>query len=278
MSTNQKQTYLNAVDVGFSPLVFQDVNDDVIPFDNSLGTLFVDDFTTLCIGGYITVGTAHTYNYNHGSAFIDLSVSTLALSNATSGEMVATLTATQDVEVNYVAGSNTAAQVEVSTTAPKSWAVEQRVKVSTIATDAGGFFFGVGTYGSAITDTLIDATQLLKTANDFVGFQVAPTAPSTVLAVYKKSGVADASKGTVVAAAHTLVASTYVKFGLKYDAVLNKLSYFVNNVAVGSVSGVNALAAFPTDIKLVMLISGKTGGGSVAPVITVDWIKSVILK
>ena len=159
---------------------------------------------------------------------------------------------------------------------------EARVRFNSFAlvADKNSHFIGMatgGAAGAAITDKMFaDSTGALYGTNDFVGFQRLYAETTALDAMYQASGQTkvDGAVNTDLNAIETLVADTWVKLGLRYQATPRKLAWFVDGVEVCSI-GKTALdaAAFPDATYLQPTIGAKDIAGSSATnmMLDIDW-------
>lgn len=173
------------------------------------------------------------------------------------------------------AAGNTGAEAIISDTSGSDLPLwfECRIKKASIANNSLGFFVGLAEEGLAAQDTLVADTAEVA-SKDLIGFQVLQAAGGTVLAIYRKAGQ---NKQTVLSAAHTLVADTYVKLGFKYnpwDTQGRLIRFFVNGIEdkSGYVSAANiAAATFPDGEELVRLLACRPGTDMAESKMQMDW-------
>lgn len=182
-------------------------------------------------------------------------------------------TAADAVALQYA--GNSGSFVQFSTSLKYAIAFECRVKKSSVTTNDCGFFIGLADEGQAADNTLVDTTGALEDAN-FVGFHVAMgTSAAAVNFVYRKNGQ---TAQTLLAAAATMVADTWVKLGFLYMPLgrvtpSQRLQIFVDGV-VQSTYGTDAnvaAATFPSAVNLSPLMYVKNGSGSNAQTFHADW-------
>ena len=189
-------------------------------------------------------------------AFLDTD-STIALMAAEVGGVLELASAATDNRNPAIAtGGDIAGIVKPYTTTPKKWAIEARLKLSSILDQ--GFFFGVAAIGCCADNGILTDNSGVLIDKNCIGFLVVTAAPATVNAVYKDAGQ---TAVTAAAAVYTLVANTYVKLGMLYTGKGSKaLRYFVNGVEVGSVTkAVCAAVGFPDAEIMTGIVSLKTG-------------------
>ena len=76
----------------------------------------------------------------------------------------------------------------------------------------------------------------------------------------------------------TLAVGTYVKLGMKYKRIDNKLAFYVNNTKQATTKTLGAAAGtdFPDDIGLAPVLA-QTLGASASITMTMDWWRCVQL-
>jgi hypothetical protein len=158
---------------------------------------------------------------------------------------------------------------------------EARVRFNAYAIVASkaSYFIGMatgGAAGAAITDLLFtDSGGALYGTNSFVGFQKLYAESTALDGMYQASGQTkvDGAVNTDLNAIKTLVAATWVKLGLRYQASPRKLTWFVDGDPICSI-GKTALdaAAFPDAVYLQPTIGCKDVAGSSNNItLDIDW-------
>lgn len=153
----------------------------------------------------------------------------------------------------------------ISDTAAEEYglAAEFRIKKASIADNALSFFIGLSEEATAAANALVDDTGVVAD-KDHIGFSCVAAAGETVNWVYKKAGQ---TAQTALAAAHTLVADTYVKLGFLYlptRKASKRIACFVNGVEQSTyITSTNiAAATFPDGEELTFHFATKVGAAA----------------
>ena len=253
---------------GPSPEIWADLPRDIQDFN--VGVYFEDDFVTIPsrLTNTAEAALGETGQYE-GFASDDASVV-----GASDGGGAVTLTpgnASNEAVSLRVGG----AAFKINSTAKKFW-FEARVKFSLI-TDVSGWFIGLreNTATTAVLPLLADGT--LAVGENLLGFHRDETDGDALDVV---SGPDNSAEPTIVIAdAHTLVADTYVKVGMKFDPKDGKLRYFFDGVEHATTTTVTAGtgATQPDDVFLGPIIAGICNTGSPGTA-TLDWWKAAQLS
>jgi len=158
---------------------------------------------------------------------------------------------------------------------------ECRLAVSAITAAKWSIGVGLGEVGMGATDCLfVDTTGALADKN-FCGFVHLKAEGAAVDGAYKADGQTyqDGAVNTDLNALHTLVADTFVKLGIRYQAHPKKLEWYVNGRMVSertsteSSIGQTALdaATFPDDVFVTPIIGAKDIAGDTALSVYLDW-------
>jgi hypothetical protein len=146
---------------------------------------------------------------------------------------------------------------------------EARVKSSTVADTKHGFLVGLS---DALTLTATIPLTALGALGDenLVGFLRAEGDGDQLDCVYKADGVA-AVTVQADAAPSALVADTYVKVGLFYNADTYVLTYYINGVAVGTKTIPSAAGTdFPNDVRLGLIFAVLNATATTPGSVTID--------
>jgi hypothetical protein len=231
---------------------------------SNLGWLYKEHF--LNFGGLVTSNVKYASGWK---TYEDSSGSILQLASEVGGVVrLATAASANNEQEMQAGGVNTGVMGKIYSTSPRKLWYESRVRISAI-TDIS-LFVGLAEEGCAVENTLADTTGELAD-KDMVGFRVILATPAYLDAVYQKtSGGVVAQK----ADAQTVVAATWYKLGMYYDANADLLKYFVNGVQVGSSLDVSAATSgtFPDGEELGPLFAIKTITGAVKN-LDVDWVQ-----
>ena len=230
----------------------------------NLGWIVEDDFNTAHVFASATAANGY-------KTFQDSSATIGPLNTAIGGVLRLSAPATGDTEAEIEAGSGAGGIFAISSTAGAThrfW-YEARVKVSQIASESA--FIGLAKPGWAANSALADTTGAPVSTGAFIGFSLLAAAPTAVDAIYQK---ASTTLVTVKAAAHTLVADTYVSLGFHYDG--RKLWYYVNGVKPAGVAGVmvSGNSSFPNGTVLVPAFGVKSSTTTIS-ILDVDWFRAV---
>jgi hypothetical protein len=119
------------------------------------------------------------------------------------------------------------------------------------------------------------------TDKDFIGFHVDEDTPTAIDFKYNKASAGGVT--TVLAAAGTLAADTWVKLGFVVDMLesnhLRRVKAYVDGVELGTYvtnAAYETAAAFPTGEELHAIFGGKNNNA--AKTNRIDWIRIAQLK
>ena len=148
---------------------------------------------------------------------------------------------------------------------------EARIKTSTIADTKHGFFLGM-IDSSALSATVPIAAAGTLADENFVGFHRLEGDGDYVDTVYKADGV---TQVTVKADAKVLVADTWIKLGMRYDAKNYRLTFFADGVALNDYVTITSTAGtdFPNDVRLGLVFAVLNATASTPGSSTIDWIR-----
>lgn len=224
--------------------------------------VFEDQFT----GG---LDIAATGSQGQWYAYIDTSDTITTSTGVKSGAAVITTAATDNNSPGLssgVSGSMFTFQVG------KALAFETRIAVSSIATMS--IFVGLIEEACNANNGWMADTQTAMADVDYVGFVVlGDTAASTVNAAFNTSGGTDTN---AKAAAHTLVANTYVNLGFRYAPSEDRVYFYVDGAKVASQTTVQiGTDEFPDGQELGVLLAIKNGSGA-ARTLTVDYVRAAV--
>jgi len=188
--------------------------------------------------------------------FIDTS-DTIKTEEAQKNGAVVIATHATDNNGPCIAGSVTGANFAFQSGLPLAF--EARWEVDSIATVS--YFVGLAEEARAVDNGLFPDTQTAVADIDYVAFSVlGDTAASTVNFGYTTSGSTDV---VAKAAAHTLVAGTYVKTGFRYDPYWDKIIAYVNGVPVAGQTTVRrGTTTFPDGEEMTVYAGLKNGSGA----------------
>ena len=158
-----------------------------------------------------------------------------------------------------------------------NFAFECRLKASHIANDEAGFFVGLQASQTLSATVPIAAAGTLAD-NNFVGFHRLEGDGDQIDAVYKADGVtqvtqlADAistSNNTTAA----LVADTYIKLGMLFNASTYVLTWYINGIPLTTPKTVPSAAGtdFPNDVNMGLCLAMLVGSGAADNTVTMDW-------
>jgi hypothetical protein len=278
---------LEFVDTGPSRRLWADC-----PWDDIGGTVrglkFFDDFENVAAVATNLTAATGKYAVFTGATGTQTFAQVADRAQATTlqgfGEAALTASATDNMDVTVQTGGNTgglASFRDPAVATPHDIWLEARFKINQIT--SGNAFVGFANEGGAVTGGIVTALDVLITGasgtnGDIIGFGVFHALPSTLAFVYKRGGVADASKVVPIASLHTFVADTYVTVGFHYRYAANpearKLCVFKNNAlqTVGVARTAIVTATFPTVDALALSATVMTNGAA-AKVLTLDWLK-----
>ena len=203
---------------------------------------------------------------SNGGLFAFLDTSATAAPVATDddrGRMILSTATTDNNAAGLTDGDNVLAPWRIDVTKQNDVAFECSFTLSSIVDVA--ILVGLGEEGLAANDTLADNTGAIAD-KDFVGFRTLTAAPTELDAFFKEEGQTEVE---VAAAAGTIVAGTAIKAGFYYDASKDTIKYYVDNVLVGTQTGVTDVN-FPTGEGLAPLVYIKTGSAADKE-ISIDW-------
>lgn len=236
---------------GLSPGVWADCPLDDIRNGNVNGIILDDDF--LFDAGITAVTTDATlvglpyYGFNSSGGthtHPDVTGGELALTEATANEANFMRSVVQPFQISSALGD--------------LW-FEARVKVASISNL--GMIVGLWDNVACTVDIPLSAADppIMATTGNFVGFRM-PEGAGAVDTIYKADGVAVVAGQTVNSAVATLVASTYVKLGMRFKRSPSPLlTWYVNGVPCANTKAIpNATGTdFPADVRLGLLFGQK---------------------
>lgn len=157
---------------------------------------------------------------------------------------------------------------------------ETRLKVGDVLSAAEWMGVVVGLCDSTaltVNIPLSSANPPILDGLNFVGFFAKEDDDGDVDASYIADGVAPVDVQETI---HTFVAATYVKFGMHFSPLSNKLTWYVNGTAQGTQKAIpnNTGTDFPADAKLGFCAGHKMGGGGGTGITTLDWYKVVQMR
>lgn len=148
---------------------------------------------------------------------------------------------------------------------------EARVKTSTIADTKHGFLLGLIDASTLSATVPITAAGAVADEN-FVGFHRLEADGDYVNTVYKADGV---TQVTVKEDAKVLVADTWVKLGMRYDAKNYRLSFYADGVLLPDYKTIPSAAGtdFPNDVRLGLVFAVLNATASTPGDSSIDWIR-----
>ena len=154
------------------------------------------------------------------------------------------------------------------------WALEARLRTSTIADTKHGIFFGVMEDVAATAIIPITAAGALADKN-LIGFHRLEGDGDYFDCVSKADGQ---TAVTHQADAQVIVADTYVKLALRYDAAAGTMYWYGNGVLLASeyidptAGGSTTYGYFPNDVNLGWILSVLNATASSPGTTTPDWV------
>jgi len=174
---------------------------------------------------------------------------------------------TDDDVTVVTTGDNVTGLVKVTSGDQKKMWFEARVKLSTITDGDLAAFIGLTEEGQAADGKPLGAAGAIGDI-DHIGFSVKEDDGDALELAYTKAGQADA---TPVALA-TLVADTYVRLGLKFEPLDNKVHVYVDGVEIKDAAISAAATNFPSGEKLAVTFAIASGAnGADGDGMYVDW-------
>lgn len=160
---------------------------------------------------------------------------------------------------------------QIITNSPNQLWYETRIKTNDIA--SGVIFAGLAKSSDVAAAMWADTTLVPATTVSAVGFRTLVATPSRLDIFYMD----DAAAVVYATGAATLVASTYVKLGIRFDAQFGKnlVHFYVNGVEIaadttGALGVASSATTFPDSIGLTPFWGCKTAA-SAAIGLTIDW-------
>lgn len=150
---------------------------------------------------------------------------------------------------------------------------EARIKSSTITDTKVGFFVGLAEAMTLSAILPIQASGVIADKN-LVGFHRLEGDGDQLDAIYKSDGVTAVSNADVCPTA--LVADTYVKVGMYYNADSYVLTYYINGVSVATKTITAATAPtstpddFPVDVRMGLILATLNAAGSTPGTVTIE--------
>lgn len=180
-----------------------------------------------------------------------------------------------DDDVIITTGGNVGGMVKFikrATDVPHLIAFECRVNKSSITT--GAMFVGFAEEGLASSSGLIQTDNAMEN-KDFLGFHMAG-ANADMDVLYNKESGADPT--TVITTADTIVADTYVKWGLLYDyrsSNAQQVAVYIDGVVQATYitkANIDVTADFPAGEEMALYFAGKNTSAA-ANTFRMDWWK-----
>jgi hypothetical protein len=239
----------------FSDAIWGDLPEE-IKWDPTVGVYACDAFTNF--GGVVASNVGY-YSGSHGGSYKSYEDGSclIAQDPTALGRLKLTVEATNNNEVWLQSCGGTGVLGKIGSSSPRKMWFEARVATAQIL--AQNFFVGLSEEGLAAANTQADSGGAMAD-KDYLGFRVTEDAPSAVDIVFRKAGAG--GEVEVLAAAHTLVASTFVNLGFVFDPVVGvaqRIRFYVDGVKLGSyvTAAQVAGATFPNGEELAFLLGGK---------------------
>lgn len=159
-----------------------------------------------------------------------------------------------------------------------NFAMEGRLKFNNIADNDTGVFFGINASQTLSATVPIAAAGTLADSN-FVGFHRLEGDGDQVDCVYKADGVTQVSQlsdavssANVASGSSALVADTYIKLGMFFNASTFVFTWFINGIPLQTPKTVPSAAGtdFPNDIAMGMVLAMLCGSSNDS-IVTMDW-------
>ncbi len=261
----------DATSKGPSSTIWGDCPVQEILQDPSVGYHFFEDF--------LNFGASATSGATPWTAYIDTSNTVTQLATEVGG-VVQLLTDTTDNDCPVLtSGGNTGGMVKVASGGKSMW-YEARVRVSSAALTEAAYFVGLTEEGCAadngiIADNPDTDIATVMADKDYIGFANFTNAAPVFAAVYKKASGTDT---VVVASANTIALATWVKLGMKFDATIDRFTFYVNGASVGYFDvGDAGTTNFPSGEELALTFAVKNGT-TAAKLFDVDWVRVAQLR
>jgi hypothetical protein len=240
-----------------------------------IGYLIQDDFQSF--GGTVATNVG-TYDGGYKSfETTNTSLKTLTGAATDVGGIIRLLTTANDgEEVSFANGYDLGGPFRLlkhdpsagtPTIGKKLW-YETRVRFAQIVTQDA--ILALTEEGLAVNDGWASDADA-QADKDMVGFRILAATSSAVDAIHQKAGGSGAT--VVKAAAQTIVANTWYKFGMTYDpsaSTNGTLTWYVNGTEVGNITNLGA-TKFPNGDKLNSLIGIKNSTAAISS-LDVDWL------
>jgi hypothetical protein len=264
-ATTYGSNFSGDTDRGPSKAVWKDLNVLELIADPSKGCYFFDDFMSIPITPATTEG-----NFGQYAQFSDTGGT--VTDGATLGGAISI---GSDGDNEGCSIRTLVAPYQLVSTGKDFW-FEARVKSSTIADTKHNIFIGL-MENTALTATVpITAAGAIADKN-LVGFfrpetarTVAGTGGAIMNTCYKADSVTAVNVQTD---AITLVADTYIKLGMKFQAKTGLLTFFSNGVACSTTKAVPVSGGtdFPSDTKMGLVFAVLNATASTPGTSTIDW-------
>jgi hypothetical protein len=225
-----------------------------------------DDFTGVASADTTTV-VASELGYR---SYIDTGGTITQLADETGGVVALTTDGTDEDEI----WMGTGALGYISDTAGADFLTvfEARYKLSSITNSVMSSFVGLASPECAYTtNTMVDATGVLKVDNAFIGFDVLLDGDS-IQFTYQAASQAVQQK---IAGVHVPVADDFVKLGFIYNPAApadKRIKVFVNNTEQTTyVTATNIAAATFPDAEALGMLAGFKNTTAAAGELAMDW-------
>lgn len=232
--------------------------------DPNVGYASFDDFLA-----YNPLVASNVARGNGYYSYEDTNSTILQLASEVGGVIRILLEAAANEEAAITSGYS-AGMGKVYSTTPKDLWFETRVRFGQITDQAA--FIGLAEEACPANGLLADTTGAVN-SKDHVGFRVLVADPDGLDACYGKAAASTEHSDVV----QTLVAATWYKLGLRYDARDDLMQWFVDGVQVGTSLDVSATTAFPDGEELAWLFALKTITGA-ASSLDIDWVRFAQLR
>ncbi len=188
--------------------------------------------------------------------------------------------ATIDDQVGMQAAGSVGGDIEISDTAGEGYKMWFEARVSLVQITNQGVYMGFAEEAMIANDAMFPNGSATQQNVAYCGFRILSGAPSEWDAVHN----ANSGTGEVVVKniAQTAVAGTFYKLGMVYEPANNNpldgkiLRWYVDGVEVGSITSLPA--TFPDADLMSWMLTLKTGTGSVARSVDIDWVRWAHLR
>jgi len=239
-------------------------------FKNSIVTKETASATDFTSGVGLIEGDINWYAYIESSKLVDC-----AIQQDDDGVLMLDTDGTDDDVDVITSGDNVIGSIRSPKVgeSKKFW-FEARVKVNTITDTDLSWFVGLMEPGQAADGTPLGAAPTAPADVDYFGFFVAEADGDDCTLVYNEatSGTAQSNTGKI-----TLEADTWVRLGIKLDAINGKIRFYADGVDLGDdvavdVSDTNADWPGNTDMDIVFALTSGDAGED-GDNMKIDWVR-----